>query len=48
MWTTTDTVILCGFWMLPALCVLAAGIAFWFRNRSNASADLRRKETDEQ
>jgi len=36
MWTTTDTLILWGFWGgLPALGVLAAWLSSWLRNRSN-------------
>jgi hypothetical protein len=47
MWTTTDTVILFGFWMLPALCVLAAGVSYWFRNRSNAPDQARLQPSPE-
>ena len=41
MWTTTDTLILWGFWCLPALCICGAGVAYWLRNRSNAPAEAR-------
>jgi len=36
-WTTTDTIILTLYWILPALCVLVAGIAYYLRNRNRYS-----------
>ncbi len=31
MWTDRDTLILMGFWMFPALCVVGGMLAYWLR-----------------
>jgi hypothetical protein len=31
MWTDRDTLILMGFWMFPALCVIGGMLACWLR-----------------
>ena len=33
MWTTTDTVILMAYWLLPALCACVACMAQLLRNK---------------